>query len=299
MNTTIQKFTKSFCYISCAFWASFFFANCNGNQDNTSELQQKIDSLEAANAEKTEEIKDITEFMNIISDGLDSIAVQEEQLTGNGKGMEGRKMTKEMLKANLDAFAALLERQRMRISQLEDSLKNKGEGYANLRNIVTYLNQQLEEKNKTIATLKASLNNKNVDIQKLNTQVKSLTSSNEKLTEEINKQGEILVAQSNAINECYVKIGTKKDLQQAGVLSGGGLLSKKKLDVTNFSNAGFKKVDIRNYLEVNIPSKKIRILTAMPSSAYTITSDGSNSKLTITDPTLFWSVSNYLVIQTK
>lgn len=299
MKTTFLKSIKHTCHISCAILVIICFAACNGGQEEKQALQLKIDSLEAANAAKTDELKDITEFMNIVSEGLDSIAAQEEQLTGNGKGVEGRKMTKEELKARLDDFASLLERQHNRIAQLEDSLKNKGEGYANLRNIVTYLNQQLEEKNKTIATLKTSLNSKNVDIQRLNTQVKSLTSSNEKLTEEINKQGEILVAQSNAINECYVKIGTKKELQQAGVLSGGGILSKKKLDVTNFQNAGFKKVDIRSYVEVDIPSKKIQILTAMPSSAYTITSDGNNSKLTITNPTVFWSVSNYLVIQTK
>lgn len=272
---------------------------CHDKSDSTQALQAQIDSLEAANVAQASQLKDISDFMNIVSEGLDSIAAQEEQLTGNGKGMEGRKMTKEELKANLDAFAALLERQRNRIAQLEDSLQGRGESFANLRNIITYLNQQLDEKNRTIATLQASLNNKNVDIQRLNKQVKTLTASNEQLTEEVNKKGEALVTQSAIINECYVKIGTKKELQQAGVLSGGGLLSKRKLDVANFQNAGFMRVDIRSYVEVEIPSKKIQILTAMPSSSYTIISNGNSSKLTITDPTLFWSVSNYLVIQKK
>lgn len=275
------------------------FFSCNVNNSKETILQAQIDSLEAANSEQAEQMKEISEFMSIVSEGLDSIAAQEDQLTGNGKGMEGRKMTKEELRANLNAFAALLERQRNRIAQLEDSLQNKGESFGNLRNIITYLNQQLEEKNQTIAALQASLNNKNVDIQRLDKQVKKLTASNEKLTEEVNKQGEALVTQSEVINECYVKIGTKKELQQAGVLSGGGLLSKKKLDVSNFQRAGFMKVDIRSYVEVDIPSKKIQILTSMPSSSYTITSNGNSSRLTITNPTLFWSVSNYLVIQTK
>ena len=90
----------------------------------------------------------------------------------------------------------------------------------------------------------------------------------------------------------------KKELQQAGVLS-GGFLSKKKLDVANFSQAGFMKVDIRSYTELDVQAKKIQILTQMPASSYTITSNGSSSKLQITNPTLFWSVSNYLVIQKK
>ncbi len=274
--------------------------SCNGNKSNEVEsLQTYIDSLKAANAAQARQLKDITEFMTVISEGLDSIAAQEEQLTDNSKGVEGGKMTKAALKANLDAFAALLERQRNRIAQLEDSLKSRGESFGNLKNIIAYLNQQLDEKNKTIAALQTSLNSKNVDIQQLRKKVTTLTASNEKLTEEVNKQGEALVTQSAVINECYVKIGAKKELQRDGVLSGGGFLSKKKLNVSNFANAGFTKVDIRSYLEVDIPSKKIEILTAMPSSSYTITSDGNNSKLLITNPTAFWSVSNYLVIQIK
>lgn len=274
--------------------------SCHGNQANEiGELQSRVDSLEAANAAQASQLKDISEFMAVVSEGLDSIAAQEEQLTGNGKGMENKKMTKEELKAHLDAFAALLERQRNRIAQLEDTLKSRGESFGNLKNIITHLNQQLDEKNQTIAALQASLNSKNVDIQQLRKKVTTLTASNEKLTEEVNKQGEALVTQSAVINECYVKIGTKKELQQAGVLSSGGFLSKKKLNVSNFTNAGFMKVDIRSYVEVDIPAKKIEILTAMPSSSYTITKEGSTIKLRITNPTAFWSVSNYLVIQKK
>ncbi|MBR0045637.1 MAG: hypothetical protein IJP75_01965 [Bacteroidaceae bacterium] len=138
-----------------------------------------------------------------------------------------------------------------------------------------------------------------MDIQRLNRQVKTLTASNERLTEEVNKQGEALVRQTEVINEGYVKIGTKKELQQAGVLSGGGFLSKKKLDVANFQHAGFMKVDISHYVEVEIPSKKIQILTAMPPSSYIITNEGNATKLRITNPNAFWSVSNYLVIQKK
>lgn len=281
------------------FFCIIIVSSCDGDASKEKMLQARIDSLEASNASQADQMKEISEFMSIVSDGLDSIAVQEELLMGNGKGVENHKMTKQELKAHLESFGALLERQRNRIAQLEDSLQNKGKTFENLRNIITYLNHQIDEKNQVIATLQANLNNKNVDIQRLNMQVKTLTASNEQLTEEVNKQGEALMTQSTILNECYVKIGTKKELQQAGVLSGKGLLSKKKLDVTNFQNAGFTKVDIRSYVEVEIPSKKIQILTSMPSSSYTIQNNGNSSKLTITDPTLFWSVSNYLVIQMK
>lgn len=278
--------------------ASFLFSCKEGNRVQEETLQAKIDSLETANASQASQLKDITDFMNVVSEGLDSIAEQEQLLMGNGRGVEGGKLTKEQLRENLKAFAALLERQRNRISELEDSLTSRGRSMASLRNVITYLNQQLDEKNNTIASLQASLNNKNVDIQKLRKQVTKLTDTNTELEEAVKQQGEALVIQSEVINEGYVKIGTKKELKQAGILS-GGFLKKRKLDVTQFHNGGFQKVDIRNFTEMEIPSKKIEILTQMPESSYYITSNDNSSTLKIINPTAFWSVSNYLVIQTK
>ena len=295
MNHTTQRSITNWLLI-----AAFFLVACQGGKEgNTNTLQAQIDSLEAANASQASQLKDMSDFMSIVSNGLDSIASQEEQLLGNGKGVEGKKMTKAELKANLDAFAALLERQRNRIAELEDSLQNKGGSYSNLRNIITFLNEQLDEKNRTIAILQANLNGKNVDIQRLSKQVKTLTASNEDLSNTVKQQGEALTIQSNIINECYIKIGTKKELQRAGILTGGGLLSKKKLDVTNFNNDIFQRVDIRTFTEVSLPSKNAKILTQMPSDSYQIVTNGNTSILKVTNPTAFWSVSNYLVIQLK
>lgn len=273
-------------------------SSCKDDNRMQEMMQARIDSLETTNASQASQLKDITDFMTVVSEGLDSIAEQEQLLMDSGRGVEGGKLTKEQLRENLKAFAALLERQRNRISELEDSLTSRGRSMASLRNVITYLNQQLDEKNNTIASLQASLNNKNVDIQKLRKQVTNLATAKEELEETVKNQGEALVVQSDVINEGYVKIGTKKELKQAGLLS-GGFLSKKKLDVSKFQNGGFQKVDIRNFTEINIPSEKIKILTQMPESSYYITENDNSSTLKILNPTVFWSVSNYLVIQTK
>lgn len=275
--------------------------SCNGSQEKL-ELQAQVDSLTTVNASQTQQLKEITDFMSIVSEGLDSIAEQEQMILNNDKGVEGRRIGKkerEELKNRLESFAALLTRQKDRIAQLEDSLAKKGENLSSLHNIITHLNRQLEEKNKTIASLRASVENQKVDINKLRNQVKTLITSNDTLTKEVGRQGAALMTQSEIINTCYVKIGTKKELSDAGILTGGGFLKKKKLDVSNFNQAEFTKVDITTYVEVQIPSKKIEILTQMPTSSYNITHEGNTSTLHITDPNIFWSVSNYLVIQIK
>lgn len=132
--------------------------SCSDNTSERDAMQVQIDSLREVNSAQASQLKEISDFMSVVSEGLDSIAAQEEQLTGNGKGVEGRKMTKEELRTRLDAFAALLERQRNRIAQLEDTLSKRGQSMTNLRNIINHLNHELDEKNRTIAALQMSLN---------------------------------------------------------------------------------------------------------------------------------------------
>ena len=276
-----------------------FFLSCNRTSAtiSTENLQNQIDSLEKLNTNQASELKEITQFMDVVSSSLDSISELEQILLAPNK--EGKMLTKAELRANLNEFASLIERQRNRISQLEDSLSGRDKSIGSLRNIIAYLGQQLDEKNLTIANLEASLNGKNVDIQRLRKQNSSLTTTNDQLRNVIKEQGEALTTQSSIINECYFIMGTKKELQQAGILTSGNLLSKAKLNVSNFSNANFSKVDITQFLELVIPSKKVQILTQMPKSSYSLIQNASQSTLTITDPTSFWSVSNYLVIQIK
>ena len=303
MNKQIKTITRNaifFIVLLIGGLCNFESCNQSDNSAISDPLQQKIDSLEKVNAETNSQLSDISEYMSIISEGLDSIAAQEAMIiNGTSKGVEGRRMTKAEIRESLQAFADLVERQRHRIAQLEDTLQNRGESLEKLRNIIVYLNQQLDDKNQTITRLQASINSKNADIQKLNKQVTNLTATNEELTTTIEAQGTAIETQEQVINECYVKVGTKAELKKAGVLTGGGFLSKAKLNASGFSSAGFTKVDIRQFRELPIPSKSVKILTQMPTSSYSITTVGKESVLTIHDPAAFWGVSNYLVIQTK
>ena len=100
------------------------------------------------------------------------------------------------------------------------------------------------------------------------------------------------------MNECYVRFGTKKELQKAGILSGSGLFSKKKLNVANFNPDSFRKVDIRSLHEVKLNSGNPKILSQMPASSYKLQkNEDKTTTLVILDPAKFWSVSNYLVVE--
>lgn len=267
--------------------------SCSNNQENgLMELQTRIDSLEVANASLSEQHQDVSEFLDIINESLDSIAEQEHFILSSDKGVEGRRRSKAEQKQRLKEFADFLARQRERIALLEDSLTNKGKDFEKLSHLIGYLNKQLDDKNRMIASLQKELETGKKQISSLNEKVEELTSTNEALQEAV-------VVQTEIINEGFFLVGSKKDLKAAGLLTGSGLFSKKKLDVSNFANAGFTKVDISKFTELTINSTTIKLLTSMPENSYHIVQEGNQCRLIITDPTSFWSVSNYLVIQTK
>ena len=272
--------------------------NCTNKSDVEKEkMQMLIDSLQQANEKKLEDLSDLTEFVGVLADGLDSIAYQEEVLFSN-KSEQGRHHSKEELKQNLEFFENLLAEQKEKMQRLTDSLRAKGVNIERLNALVAHLNKQLEEKNATIKQLRADLDKRNVDISQLNKRVKSLSDDNDKLTSKVERQKETLVNQSLMLNEGFVKIGTKQELKKEGIIV-GGFFKKSTLNIDNVDKTKFEKVDISKYNNVIINSDKIKILTPMPSTSYQIVRERKQSTIFITDPTSFWSISNCLIIQTN
>ncbi len=273
-------------------------AGCSdGSKDKIAEMQETIDSLKRVDANRQNDIGNLTMFIETLSEGLDSIAQQEHSLFYTNKGKEGTTIDRKQLRKNLEMFQQTLIGQRERIAQLADSLKRKGADMKKLNKIIDYLNQQLDSKDLLIKALRADLEKKTVNINELNDKVTALTEDNTKLNQQIEMQAEALTTQSNEFNQAYVKIGTKRELKSCGLLS-GGFLKKTKVNYTNLQTSLFTKVDIRTMTEIPINSSNVKVMSPMPVSSYTIVrEDDGRTILRILDPSSFWSVSNYLIIQ--
>lgn len=269
------------------------FYSCGRRFGNDGSVVSSADSL-------AEENQYLNTFIDQVAEGMDSLIIGEDMLLKTSP--EGTPMTsKQQITANLKVFEEIVNRQRERISELEKSLEeNKSANARNMKKIISAMKAQLAEKDREIAMLKDELSKKDFDITQLNNRVASLDMDVKDLTQKNQNQKEALVAQSDMMNEAYVLIGTKADLKKAGVLSGSGLFSKSKLKSADFDAAKFKKIDIRNYTSVKLNGKNPKILTPAPASSYSLKDNGDGtSTLTISNPTAFWSVSNYLVIQIK
>lgn len=282
--------------IVVALMLSFLFFSCGGRIDGSKLLAER-DSILDVNERQQKELDDINFVMSEVSACLDSLAEQEQFLYVSKDGI---KLPKRTVLENLRSFEKLLNRQRKQIAMLQDSLYNRKDSTSRYFKLVGFLSKELTEKNLTIQSLQKEIAINKRNIAELQNQKSDLEKNVSELQEQEKLHKQVMEMQSDMLNECYVKVGTKKELKDAGLLVGNGLFSKKKVDNSNLNKELFMKVDIRNFMELPISAKKIKIMTPEPPAAsYKIEKTNDGVVLRIQDATAFWNASNYLIIQTN
>lgn len=264
---------------------------CGGKAEGNPEA----DSLRNVLSETMSEKDEMDLFLDAVNASMDSVVNMDQEILRTGG--EGALTRKQQIQQNIEAYKMILQRQRERLAALEEKLKGSEGDKAKMLKTIASLKKQLEEKDQAIVELTEELEKRNFDIKTLKTHVEKLNTHVAELEEENKSQEEALVAQSDMMNEAYIFIGTKKELKEAGLLSGGSLFKKSKLDLSKVNASAFEKIDIRRDKTFKIPAKKVSVLTQMPSGSYEIkqNTDGT-STLTVTDANRFWSVSNFLVV---
>lgn len=280
-------------------FAAFLICSCGKSNNEVMRLVEERDSLRQANQEQSEILNSYGKTMATLNETLDSVSYQENMLFIN----TGEKpITKEDVKHNLMRFESLLQKQGDKIKQLESQLAESKDANEQSLGLIAHFKEQIAAKNRQIAQLKQELENKNVDISRLQEQVESQkstittqTATISELSQRTKRQGEALARQDAMLNNGYVLIGSKDDLSRKGILKKGKLVTDAALDRSKFA-----KIDIREWREVTFTAKRPRILTNMPASSYEITTTGNRTfTLTVKNPSDFWRISNYLIIQTN
>jgi predicted nuclease with TOPRIM domain len=259
----------------------------------------EADSLRNVLNDRMAEMSEMDLFLDAVNASMDSVIDMDGKILRTlGENKVSRK---QQILNNIEAYKQILQRQRDRLSLLEEKLKANGELNAKnekLMKTIGALKKQIEEKDKAIVELAKELENRKYDIKTLKGHVEKLNTQVAELQEETKQQEEALVTQSDMMNEAYVCIGSKKELKEAGLLTGGSVFKKSKLNLSQVNASAFQKIDIRQAKTFKIPGKKATVLTQMPEGSYTITDNGDGTTtLAITDATRFWSISNYLIIR--
>ena len=284
--------TKNLLSVAAFAFAAIALGSC-GNQ--AEQAQKELDSLRNVVAEQQNQLQADEEFTDAINFSMDSVVAAEGIIMKNN---EGGVPNRQRLKQNVAAYKTILQKYRDKITKLQASLRNQKSAHAKqMQEMLEKMQAQLEEKDKEIEELKKQIEDKNVSIAELNTQVTNLGNNVKELTDQNTAQAQTITAQTDKMNEAYFIIDTSKNLKAKGLMVGGGLFSKKKLDLSAGDLSKLTKIDMRAKKTFSIPSAKPKILTQAPAGSYTITKTGDKSStLTITDVAKFWSLSNVLVI---
>lgn len=284
---------KSFIYVFICTLAVVFATSC-GNK--TPEGNPEADSLREVLSQNLAQMDEMNLFLDAVNASMDSVVnMEKEVLKTSGESSVSKK---EQIRRNIAAYKKILDRQRERLAVLEKKLKDSNINSDKLLQTIESLKMQIEEKDQAIAELSAELEKRNVDIQELKTNVAQLNTNIEQLTQDNKAKDQTIETQTNTMNEAFYAIGTKRELQASGLMSGGTIFKKSKLDMSSASSAVFKKIDIRNTFSFSIPGKKPQLLTQHPSGSYNITINANGtSTLTITDAARFWSLTNHLVVR--
>lgn len=267
-------------------------ASCKNEAPKVDLAAMQRDSLNQIIAQKDTEINDMIATFNDIEAGFREISDAQDRVTLAQRG-EGTTSAKR-IKENMQFIQQTMKQNKELINKLKQQLRESSFKSEQLKKLIETMTQQMEEKEAQIQKLREELDKKDIHIAELDETVANLNTNVNQLTEETNQKSQTISAQDKQLHTAWFVFGTKKELKEQNILADGEVLR------SNFNKEYFTKIDIRIDKEIKLYSKSAKMLTAHPSSAYTLQRDSNKQYvLRITDPDLFWSTSKYLVILVK
>ena len=275
---------------------ALMLASCSGSQEKKiAEDSMRIAELSAEYAEASSFNDSLMLLMGDIYTGLDSINMQEGLLYNMGTGESVDRRAE--IRQNLANIKARLESNRKLLTDMEARLKNSENQNSVQLKTINQLKSHIAAQDEKIAKLEDDLTNAKAEIETLNAHVAQ--SAVDLAAEQAAKEKAQAEAEAveNAANTVYYAIGTNKELKKNGLLE-KKFLGQTKVLKGDFNESYFTKADKRTLSVIPTGSKKVKIWTNMPEGSYEIetTSEGTKT-IKIINPTEFWSMTPFLLIQ--
>lgn len=273
---------------------SLMAASCTGNKNNNNDnaIAEERDSLRNVISEKDQELNDIMGTFNEIQDGFRLINEAEGRIVDGS--MEAAS-NKESIRENMEYIQTTMAKNRDMIAKLKDKLRNSSINADKLKETIDKLTQDLETQKQRIQELEIQLAEKDIVIAQQDEAINNLNKDVENLAAESDSKSQTVAAQDKQLNAAWYVFGTKSELKEQKILEKGDVLKN-----GNFNKDYFTKIDIRYDKVIKLYSKSAKLLTNHPAGTYKIEKDAKGQcVLKITDPTEFWSVSKYLVVQVR
>ncbi len=280
--------------------ATAILSACNGGKLREAEAQNE--QLKGDLRETLATQDSLLVLVNDISDGMSQIKDLEKIIATPGSLGESASR-RDQIKNDMIAIQKALQERRERLAELEKKLADTGGESSTLKRTVSNLKAQIAEQQTEIATLTNQLASANIRIEELNAQVSDLNSDVDSLNtgltaerEQKEAAQEAATAATNELNTVYYAIGTGKELKEKKILE-SGFLRKTKVMKGDFDMSYFTAGDRRTLTVIPTHSNKAKVLTSQPKDSYVIMDQNGQKVIKITNPSKFWQLSNFLVIE--
>lgn len=270
-----------------------------GEMQRNKNLKAENDSLNVALAERDAELEGIMQAFNEVQEGFRLINEAENRVDLQNGSMEGASAAQK-IRDDIRFITEKLQSNRDRIAELEKQLNNSKYASVQLKKAIANLKEELAAKTQQIETLQTELASKNIRIAELDDAVAGLNQHVNDLVAENQAKAATVATQDKALNAAWFVFGTSSELKDQKIISKKFLQKTKVLQNDDFNKDYFTQIDIRTDKVIRLYSKDAKLLTAHPEGTYELTRDDKDQlSLMITNPTKFWSVSRYLVIEVK
>ena len=273
--------------------------SCGQHKKEIARMQSKQDSIAQLGVQKDNSILEYIGAMNEIQSNLDSIRTIEKIVSvQTAPGTEMKTEAKKRIIEDIAQINNLLQKNKELVKSLQGKLRNSNMKIAELEKMIELLNKQMGDKDVEIAGLKQQLEKLNIDVAGLNQKVETITKESEQTIKEKN---EVIDTKTTELNTAYYAFGTKKELEaknviekEGGVLGMGKTLKLKK----DFNREFFMKIDIREFNQLPLNTKKAKLVTYHPEGSYHIvmTAKKTVESIVIDKPEEFWKASKYMLI---
>lgn len=265
---------------------------CDNFKTKQQRLQEQNDSLRTELNKSNSELNEFMDTYNQIQESFRLINEAEGRVNAT---REGGLSSAEQIKSDMTFIAEKLKQNRERIAQLQKELNRSKSNSSQMKKAMENLTAELVEKTQQLETLRSELESKNIRIAELDDALNGLRSDVESLTAINEAKEKVLDAQDKALNTAWFVYGTKSELKEQKILQKGEVLQS-----GDFNKDYFTQIDIRKEKEIPLYAKSAKLLTTHPEGSYLLEKDEKKQYvLRITNPTDFWSVSRYLVIQVR
>jgi flagellar biosynthesis chaperone FliJ len=240
----------------------------------------------------------ISEWIMTFDDIEKNIAMikeKEKVITTNSSNAEISKDKKVKVLEDIKYINTLLEQNKKKIASLTAQLQKSGGTMKVLQNKITLLEATMKQNETEIAELKTSLVTKKFEVEQLNTQMVILQDT-------ISMKNEKISTQTNELNKAFYICGTYKELKAKSLLTKeGGFIGLGKTEslTGNFPDNSFVQIDITKTTSISVDAKSAKLITEHPSGSFEFIRDKDKriTSIEIKDPTQFWKVSKYAVVE--